>query len=289
MPTPTKYTYSIANDFPNGAVAPAKLKREISASSIVTALDRIDTAGDVCDVWFKDPLSAGDKTTLDNDTTAPSGGLIGAHDGVAVTLVPEEVVIQEEEIKTGGHFQSHGYKDNIPATSGWYDMPDITWPYPITLLAAEAKAMSANDGDHIEFVVGPDVTVGSISSDVTASDTVINVSQSVLDNVAVGKFICLDDGTNVDDCGRVTAVDKTAGTITVETATANGFAAATPTLVKMTTKMAVNIELSSDHRIALGESKIGGSYVPANTVLRMRYYNQNGSAKSFKFYLEYLY
>ena len=69
----TAYSYSIQNDFPNRKVATDRLAQEIQSSSIVTALDRIDTSGDDCSVWFKDALSAGDKTTL--------GGLVAVHSG----------------------------------------------------------------------------------------------------------------------------------------------------------------------------------------------------------------
>jgi hypothetical protein len=98
MPTPTKYTLSIASDFPGGAVNTTTLTTEIQASSIVTALDRIDTAGDVIDIWFKDALSAGDKTTLDNDATGPAGGLIAAHNNAATVQPPDPVSISN--IKT---------------------------------------------------------------------------------------------------------------------------------------------------------------------------------------------
>jgi len=93
MPTATKYTYSIASDFPGGAVNTATLTTEIQASSIITALERIDTGGDVIDIWFKDALSTADKTTLDNDATGPSGGLIAAHDNSATTLPTYPVTI----------------------------------------------------------------------------------------------------------------------------------------------------------------------------------------------------
>lgn len=83
------YTYNITNDFPSGAVNAGKFHNEIEASSIATSLLRVETTGgtfdnDVVtggsiDVVFENPLSAGDKTTLDNDTTNPAGGLIAAH------------------------------------------------------------------------------------------------------------------------------------------------------------------------------------------------------------------
>lgn len=75
------YTYSISADVPAGQVDINRLWQDISSSAIVTALDNIKVVGDTLSVIFKAALSAGDKTLLDNDTTAPSGGLIGAHTG----------------------------------------------------------------------------------------------------------------------------------------------------------------------------------------------------------------
>jgi hypothetical protein len=86
----TKYTYDITNDFPNGKINLSTFQEDITSSSIITALDRIDTAGgtiagDVLtggavDIWFKAALSAGDETTLHGDIIGPAGGLIAAHD-----------------------------------------------------------------------------------------------------------------------------------------------------------------------------------------------------------------
>lgn len=77
----TKYTYSIANDFPATGLASDRLAQEITESAITTALDKIYTSGDTCDIWFKDALSVADETILDGDTSSPAGGLIAAHSG----------------------------------------------------------------------------------------------------------------------------------------------------------------------------------------------------------------
>lgn len=93
----TKYTYAVTSDFPNGKVNLSRLQDEIRASSIITALDRIDTVGgsislDVLtggsiDIWFKDALSTSDKTTLDGNTTGPAGGLIATHNNSQSTQI----------------------------------------------------------------------------------------------------------------------------------------------------------------------------------------------------------
>lgn len=89
----TKYTYDITNDFPDGKANLSTFQEEIASSSIVTALDRIDTAGGTIvnnvltggtvDIWFKAALSTGDETVLHGDVTNPAGGLILAHDNAA--------------------------------------------------------------------------------------------------------------------------------------------------------------------------------------------------------------
>lgn len=86
MATQTKYTYSIQNDFPQHVVATDRLTGEIQASAISIALDRIDTAGDVCDIWFKDVLPGGDETTL--------AGIVAAHTGVPLPAEVVEVSVQ---------------------------------------------------------------------------------------------------------------------------------------------------------------------------------------------------
>lgn len=60
----TKYEYTKAIDIP-------RLSQEIRASSITIALDYISVEGaDAVDIWFKEAISAGEKTTLDGLVTA---------------------------------------------------------------------------------------------------------------------------------------------------------------------------------------------------------------------------
>jgi hypothetical protein len=58
-----KYTFLIS-DFPNSKVDSNRLSREITTSSIITALDFINTVTTHCDIWFKAALSNDDSSTL---------------------------------------------------------------------------------------------------------------------------------------------------------------------------------------------------------------------------------
>lgn len=73
MATPTKYTYTISTSFPFGKVDSGRLTLEIAASLIVIGLQHIDTGLNLCDIWFKDVLSAGDQTILNAIVAAHSG------------------------------------------------------------------------------------------------------------------------------------------------------------------------------------------------------------------------
>lgn len=199
--------------------------------------------------------------------------------------------IIEEEIgkETGGHFQAQSFEITTISTIDWYEK-NFSFPMPISLLSATWINKASNDGDEVEFIVAPDTTTGSITAAVAVGATVIDVSQTVIDNAKLGYYLKLDDGTNVDDVGRITNIDTINSKITVETPTVNAFAVATPTYIKQSVKLVPKVMLvGTNAQIELGTSKIGGSSIPANTILRARYNNLSGSAETFSFILQYLY
>jgi len=72
-------TYSIASETATGAVEPPLLTQEIEDDAgITTALDYINTAGDVLDIYFTAALSAPEITALD--------ALVAAHDAAETAL-----------------------------------------------------------------------------------------------------------------------------------------------------------------------------------------------------------
>lgn len=224
-------------------------------------------------------MSAAEKTAID--------------DFLSQSIVDTIQILEEdpdENRRTGGHFRAKTLAFDVPIGAEWH-YTNFTFPYPISLLSMEYVGINALIDDRILINIAPHTTIGSITSDVTASDTVINVSQTVLDNVEVGYKVELDDGTNVDDLGWVLAKDDIAGTITVETAAVNGFLATTPTLVKQTIPILDEIEIDyTTASITIGATKIGGSYLPANTVIEFGYFNGDASAgKRFRAILEFLY
>lgn len=211
-----------------------------------------------------------------------------ARQNISTVKVLEEDMDKDKQ--TQGHFRAKTLAFDVPVGAQWH-YTNFTFPYPISLLSMEYVGINALIDDRIKINIAPDTTTGTITSDVTASDTVINVSQTVIDNVQIGYNLKLDDGTNVDDLGYVLSYDKTNLTVTMETAAVNGFLAATPTYVKQTIPLLEDIEIDyTTASITIGATKIGGSYLPANTVIEFGYYNGDASGgKRFRAIVEFLY
>lgn len=77
----TKYTFNIANDFPNQKISLDSLGYEIRQSSIITALSYINSDKVNCDIWFKETLSM-----IDTTSTLPA--IIAAHQGNEIIIPP---------------------------------------------------------------------------------------------------------------------------------------------------------------------------------------------------------
>jgi len=199
-----------------------------------------------------------------------------------------KVEVREEFIQTGGHFQAQTFVLDVSGETGMFSA-DYSFPIPVSMFCAQIDASTGMDGDEGEFHVGPDTIVGSITSDVAAGATGINVSSTVTDNVEKGYWISLYDGANSEEMDMVLEVDKEAGTLLLQSPTTNAYSVSTPTYVKQTVKIVPHMVFSQNHRYELGRSRIGGSYIPANTTLRLKYTNFTGTAKTIRLTLEYLY
>ena len=86
--TATKYTYSISGDTLNGIVDSSRLTQDIQSAAITIALDRIDTSGDVLDIWFKTAITEGEETVLD--------AVVAAHTGEPLPGTTEITTVQDD-------------------------------------------------------------------------------------------------------------------------------------------------------------------------------------------------
>lgn len=197
------------------------------------------------------------------------------------------VKIKEEEVATGGYICIENKVINI-ATGPDVDTVTVhSWPYPVSVLGLFFLTYDNNEGDVVRLEVPYRKIYGALTQDVSEGDTVINVSSTVMDNISLGFYVILDNGTTTNYLGRVFAIDRDNSQITVETAATDAFLAATPTYVRVSVKKINDYEIGPAGRYTIGAS-VGASYVPANEVVYLTYTNKTAETKKILVNYEYL-
>lgn len=269
------YTYNIT-DFLNDKVDLYNLTETINDANL--PLKHIVLGDTDCYIHMLLELTTEQKTLLDS--------IIAMHDGN--NIVEEEVVSiirvkEEEEIgKTNGHFQSYVIDIDINKSGTTY--VDKVFPFNISLFSSEWLVSDLHVGDIAEFHLAPDTPVGVLTVSIPSGTTVLNVNNTIIENVDVGYFIKIGN----DDLGWCIAKDTENMTITVENPTTIEHNAMD--YILMTIKVVPRWKFTATGYCSVGESKIGASYIPANTPLRLVYHCINGiDEKTFGISIDYLY
>jgi hypothetical protein len=135
-----------------------------------------------------------------------------------------ELQIKEETPSgppTNGRFRVHGYEIN--ATPNTNTIKDFSWKYPISALNIKFMTTTENIGDTINVFIIPCVNIGKVETTQSIGDTVLNLSSSTIQNVSVGYFVMLMDGTNTQDLGLVLSKNTETNQITVQNALTSDF------------------------------------------------------------------
>ena len=137
----TKYTYAISTDFPNGVMNSDRLSREIASSTIATTMDRIDTVGNVCDVWFADALLTAEETTLGLSPTPGPGTIVGDHTGAVF-----DPVHQEHEYARGNLVRHTRYATENPDGTLTDKFEELICTYSGSSISSETQTLYNPDG-----------------------------------------------------------------------------------------------------------------------------------------------
>ena len=136
-----------------------------------------------------------------------------------------------------------------------------------------------------------DTTINNYPLDINywKHGTALTVTPTVLAYAQLGYYIRLFDGAKMDEWLRVIGIDKALSKIYVEGNITSVYSPLSPTYVQMTVAVLKDFELGEPCEHAIGESKIGGSYVPPDTIIRFVYKNNSSEDKYLIGRVEYLY
>lgn len=189
---------------------------------------------------------------------------------------------------TGGRYRAVTLKINAAAGPDVITTVTQTYPYPTSFLSVEYVTKSEHEGDRLQGYAARNTIVGTITKDVAIGDTVIQVDATAFAYFSVGFSLNLFDGVNSNDLGEVISKNSATSELTVSTPTTTAFSDVSPTYCRLNVIM-VDCEIGPAWQYLIGEEKIGGSYVAANSPLTIDYTNNTASTKTLIVILKYLY
>lgn len=206
---------------------------------------------------------------------------------VVETVASTDVTAKEQ---SDGYYQSKSFYLSIPAgVTGAMSTQTVSWPVDILLWLTEVYVGPGADSDMFEIIGSPDTIIGVCTAAVTAGDTVIYVSPTVIQNISFGLNVNIFDGVNNDVVGVVTAIDADASTITIEIPPTHSFAIGSYIILNVYV-IREHIIYGSDscgYRTSFGEKGFKGKPVAANVELKFNYYNNTTTAKVVAIKTEY--
>ncbi len=199
------------------------------------------------------------------------------------------IMIEEEEsLKTQGYFKTLGRTISINGNVDSITTDILSWPYDITILHGWFYSQDDQVGDTVSCTVAPGVVVGAITTPLYQGNNEITVTQSVIDNSAIGHKLSLTDGVHVSDMGEVIAIDG--NMYTMENNSSYTFSPLSPTYVKQTIDIVCDMKINVGKvRYAFAEKKQRGKGLPKNIPLVIEYHNHTGNSKQFSYVVEFIY
>lgn len=183
------YIYSVSADTLNGRVNPVTLAQEIAANAVITiALDFIDVAGDILNIWFKAILSGTEQTELTAVVNGHTGtaGIADTPDTIIAQLTLEgrnllarcklgDIVYRQIgwQIGRAGYIMDRPVKvtdfvDTASESVGYFELLDNSAWSLGTYIDLNGK----------QFIYGTHFLEGA-----TSADTIVNIRDAILDSI----------------------------------------------------------------------------------------------------------
>lgn len=192
---------------------------------------------------------------------------------------------------TAGYYQATSMVIDVPTmTPGAIFTYDKTFPFDIYIWTNSFYSSSDMVNDSFSIVVGPDTAIGYNTVIGNIGDTTLYVSATVFSSGYLGNGVEMSifNGVNYQKIGRISSYNATAGTITFETALTNTYNPGSGVLLNLHIVKDQVIGAANQFYI-FGRKGIATRKVPKNTVIRFKYMNSSGAAKTLYFDMEYNY
>lgn len=197
-------------------------------------------------------------------------------------------MIEEDTRGTSGRYRCNGYTyDVFPGPDTDFQIVGTSsLPYPIRAYVFTLQPTEENIGDYVTFLTAPNTPIGVLIQDVS-SGTVLNVSDTVITNIAIGFDVSLNDGVTSQKLGECIAIDTVNKTITVSSSVSNSFGIGTAVLI--TIKRIENVRITTRNQMVFGANTFGSTLVPAGISGVLMYKNMTSTSKKISAMLEISY
>jgi hypothetical protein len=162
------YDFSINEDFPNHTVATDRLSKEIIDSNIVTALDRVDTVGDLCSTVFK--------ATLNNEDVTILHAIVAAHTGEALPQGTQQVTLSGVDVISSklvtSTYPTKGLRYTV-YTHNWANK--TTWYQESTRVVDETPT---DTGDHLTYTLAHQYVIDTYHGKIFGEDFLTDADEN---------------------------------------------------------------------------------------------------------------
>lgn len=162
----------------------------------------------------------------------------------------------------------------------------FSWPYNISVLTINWTSNEIYKGDILNVYSYPNTIIGFTTEDINIGDSVINVSDTVMQHIIIGSLITISNGTtsiSFGDCINKDVVDKT-----ITCSVKANYAFQKNSQVLMTMQHIKNYVFNTNEEIRLANKHLQSTYLKANKIVKIMYQNNSNVSKIFTPFIEYL-
>lgn len=159
---------------------------------------------------------------------------------------------------------------------------DRIFPYDVCVLNGKMIIEDSNQGDSLDILVTPSLTIGTVTQNAVLGDTKLYCNDTVINYSAKGIYLTINNET---DRYYVKSVGFNDSSVILTSPLVKNYLAGSS--IQRTVEILKNFTIPSKSIIPLGESNPTTTFIPAGFVIRFVYTNKSIVSKSFNFLLSY--